>query len=121
CALTMLRANALLINPILGASGIETLNFRIGIDYGAVTVAQIGVARRFGSLVAIGTTANVACKMLSFAGPNEIIIGETVVQQIPTAWRQWCVLKEADTGWIFRRTQQPYRFFTYTGRWTNPR
>ena len=121
CALTMMRANALLINPILQASGVEPLKFRIGIDHGQVTVAQIGAARRFGSLVAIGTTANVACKMLNFADPDEIIIGETVSQRLPSSWHQWCTLKKSDTGWIFRGTQQPYRFFSYTGRWTNPR
>jgi class 3 adenylate cyclase len=121
CALTMMRANALLINPILRASSVEPLRFRIGIDHGQVTVAQIGAARRFGSLVAIGTTANVACKMLNVADPDEIIIGETVTQRLPSSWHQWCILKKSDTGWIFRSTQQPYRFFSYTGRWTNPR
>jgi len=120
-ALTMMRVNALLINPILRASRIEALKFRIGIDYGAVTIAQIGAARRFGSLVAIGTTANVACKMLSVAEADEIIIGETVVRRLPVAWHQWCILKRTETGWIFRRSQLPYCFFTFTGRWTNPR
>ncbi len=121
CALTMMRTNALLINPILTASTVEPLKFRIGIDYGQITVAQIGSARRFGSLVAIGTTANVACKMLAAADPDEIIIGETVTQKLPSSWHQWCVLKKSDTGWVFRSSQQPYRFFAFTGHWTNPR
>lgn len=56
CALTMMYTTATLINPIIRATGLEELHFRIGIDYGPVTVAQVGAARRFGALVAIGTT-----------------------------------------------------------------
>jgi len=118
CALTMFRTNSQLISPIMRASQMQELTFRIGIDYGSVTVAQIGAAKRFGSLVAIGTTANVACKMLSVAGPSEIILGENVVRQLPAEWQQqWCLLKQQDTGWTYRSNGSPYRFFNYIGRW----
>ena len=120
CALTMLHTTAQLINPIVRASQMEELRFRIGIDYGSVTVAQIGAAKRFGSLVAIGTTANVACKMLAVAGPGEIILGENVVKRLPTAWHQWCLVKQQDTGWTYRSSGSLYRFFTYIGRWKQP-
>jgi hypothetical protein len=53
----MMQANERLINPILRASKVEEYKFRVGTDYGYVTVAQIGAAKRFGALVAIGTTA----------------------------------------------------------------
>jgi class 3 adenylate cyclase len=117
----MLYANASLINPILRASRIEELKFRVGIDYGSVTIAQIGAAKRFGSLAAIGTTANVACKILDVAGPDEVVLGENVVRRLPPSWRsQWCILKKSDTGWYYQTTGSPYRFFAYIGRWTQP-
>lgn len=71
-ALTMFYAKDKLINPLLSNSNIQPIVFRMGVDYGPVTVADVGAARRFRSLVAIGTTANVASKMLNRAGPNEL-------------------------------------------------
>ena len=121
CALTMFHATTRHINRILRASKMEEFTFRIGIDYGAVTIARIGAARRFGSLVAVGATANVACKMLSVADPGEILLGENVVRQLPAEWRnRWCVLKEEHTGWNFLHDGGPYRYFKYISRWIIP-
>jgi class 3 adenylate cyclase len=120
-AMTMFHTNGQLISPIMRNSQLEDFRFRIGIDYGSVTIAQIGAARRFGSLVAVGNTANIACKMLRVAGPNEIVIGENVQRQLPIFWQiQWCRLRLPNTGWIYRSTGNPYRFFTYFGRWILP-
>lgn len=66
-ALTMTYTNQYAINPILEASSIAPLAFRVGIDHGNVTIARLGLAKRFNSLAAIGTTANLASKMLSQA------------------------------------------------------
>jgi len=120
-ALTMFYVTAQLINPILRNSKIEDFRFRIGIDYGSVSVAQIGAARRFGSLVAVGTSANVACKMLGVAGPDDLVIGENVFRHLPTQWqREWTTVKADSTGWIYRGSGAPYRYFSYTGRWRPP-
>ena len=75
CALTMMRANDRLIRPILVASTIVPIAFRISIDYGPVTIARLGAAQRFNAYVAIGATANFASKMLAHAKPGEIRVG----------------------------------------------
>jgi class 3 adenylate cyclase len=69
-ALTMMASNAYLIAPILRATPIPEILSRVSIDYGSVTIARLGAARRFNANVAIGATANFACKMLSLAQPN---------------------------------------------------
>ena len=120
CALTMVDTTDNLINAVLRNSGIQEIEFRIGIDYGSVTVARIGAAKRFGSLVAIGTTANVACKMLDIAGAAEILIGSHAFFSLPPSWQRWCAVKTLDTGWVYRTTGLPYAFYRYTGRWTYP-
>jgi adenylate cyclase len=120
-ALTMLYTNTNLINPIIRASNMEDFKFRIGIDYGKVTVSQLGAAKRFGSMVAIGTRANIACKMLKVAQPNEIIIGESVKTNLPVFWQtNWCSVKPVESGWTYRLTNAPYHFYSYTGRWKTP-
>jgi class 3 adenylate cyclase len=120
-ALSMFYANAYAISPLLASSGIAPLQFRIGIDHGPVTIARVGAAKRFNSLVAIGATANVACKMLSSAEPDELVIGDRVVRNLPVEWHRYCVIKPTSSGWVYVPTGKPYPFYRYTGRWIPPK
>src|SRR5262249_15618490 len=108
-ALTMFAANEHLVKPILQASSIEPIQFRISIDYGWVTVAKLGAPRRFNAYVAIGTTANFAAKMLQHAEPGELVIGDAVRNGLPPTWQVlWTKLKPEPSGWIYTATQLPY-------------
>lgn len=119
-ALTMFYVTNNAINPVLLNSNTQGIDFRVGIDYGLVTIAQLGAARRFGGLVAIGATANLANKMLDEAGPGEIIIGEEVHKNLPTHWKQFSQLAKLETGWVYIATGLNYSFYKYTGRWKGP-
>ena len=117
--LTMWRINKRKLSGIYAASNMPEICFRAGLDYGPVTIAQIGAARRFGSRVAIGTTANVACKMLE--GTEEgIYIGENILRHIPSNWAAHAVLHKEQTGYTFEQSGSPYRFFEFTGGWKDP-
>ena len=121
-ALTMFNAADQLINPIIASSELDPIQFRICIDHGPITVAKVGAARGFSGIVAIGTTANVASKMLAIADPNTILLGSMMLEGIPEAWRRsYLRLKTMETGWIYRATNQPYAYWEYIGRWMEPR
>ncbi len=121
CALTMHHANEKLVQPIFEANRVPPIEFRITIDSGDVTVAKLGAPRRFNSRVAIGTTANIASKMLEFAGPSDVLLGEKAKLELPREWQlQWTRLGTLASGWVYRFTQAPYPFFRYTGRWISP-
>jgi class 3 adenylate cyclase len=120
CALTMMAANNQLIKPILEATPVPEIKFRVSIDYGFVTIARLGAARRFNANVAIGATANFASKMLAFADAGGIVIGATVRDGIPSAWHQFTQQMSITTGWIYRKTGSPYLLYKYTGRWKQP-
>jgi class 3 adenylate cyclase len=121
-ALTMLYATQKAINPILENASIQRINFRVGIDHGDVTIAEVGAARRFRSRVAIGATANIASKILEVAGPDEIVIGDQVRKRLPPAWsNQFAELHTQQTGWIYVLSGAPYPFYRYTGRWRDPK
>nr|WP_244391536.1 adenylate/guanylate cyclase domain-containing protein [Burkholderia pseudomallei] len=118
CALTMMAAREYLISPVLEASGFTPFSFRISIDHGPVTIANLGVARGFNSYVAIGTTANFAAKMLGHAGDQEIVIGHSVRQQLPLDWQvNYTEVHPQPTGWIYTATGLPYLLYKYIGRW----
>ncbi len=120
-ALTMFYAADNFINPILVRSGIERVRFRICMDHGPITIAKVGLPRGFNGIVAIGTTANIASKMLVSADPDSILIGEKVAQGLPQSWRdQWVKFKTTDTGWFYRDTGASYSYWEYIGRWKEP-
>ena len=116
-ALTMLYVTQNAINPVLLNSNVAPIEFRVGIDYGPVTIAQLGAARRFGGLVAIGATANIASKMLNEASPGDIFIGEDVHKNLPHHWGQYSQLAKYITGWCYVASGLHYSFYKYTGRW----
>ncbi len=118
CALTMLTANEHLIQPILRATPVPDIQFRVSIDHGMVTVARLGAARRFNANVAIGATANFACKMLKFAQAGDIVLGESARNQLPLGWYQFTELMAVSTGWRYIKTGAPYPLYKYNGRWS---
>lgn len=120
-ALTMFSAAQTIVNPLIAKSGLAPLDFRICLDHGPITIAQVGVARDFNGIVAIGTTANIASKMLAFADPNTILIGTKVYEALPAYWQSnYATFKTAQTGWNYTDDNAPYVFWQYDGRWTIP-
>jgi len=117
-ALTMMATNQYLIRPILLATPVPEVSFRISIDYGAVTIARLGAAQRFNANVAIGASANFASKMLALAQPGEIVLGESVRDALPiTRQILYTELVTNETGWSYIATGRPYPLYRYTGRW----
>lgn len=118
-ALTMFSAAERLINPVIEAAQIERIRFRICMDHGPITVAKVGAARGFNGIVAVGTTANIASKMLAVADPDSILLGSRMLAGLPPSWtREYVRLKTLETGWLYRANDAPYAFWEYTGRWT---
>lgn len=121
CALTMFAANEKLILPILKASDIAPIEFRVSIEHGPVTIARIGAPRRFSSNAAIGNAANFASKMLSHIKPNNVGLGHAAKARLPTAWQtDYCVLADVVTNWTFTSNSAPYPLYIYNGRWVLP-
>lgn len=119
-ALTMHYFNDRLLTPYLNQYRIDGVRFRIGIDYGKVTIGRVGIPGGMNSFVAIGTTANIACKLLNVAEPGEIIIGAHVRNNLPYLWHQYCHLLPKMTGFAYIRDNIPYWAYRYAGRWKTP-
>jgi adenylate cyclase len=119
-AMHMKRTNELLISPRLVELGIDPFVFRVGIDYGTVTVARVGRARGFNGIVAIGITANIAAKILNAAEAGEIVIGEWVAGQLPDEWKGGIAMHTEATGFTQGSTllgQRPYPFYKFDWTW----
>ncbi len=69
-------------------------------------------------MVAIGTPANFASKMLAHAKAGEIVLGEQAKLQLPPSWQaSYSTLALADTGWNYTLAGTAYPLYRYTGRW----
>lgn len=107
------------LNNALIARAIPPFLFRICIDSGSLTIAKMGAVLRFNGIVAIGTTANLACKMLNVAKAGELMIGNNVREGLPLEWKGLSMVSDHDTGCSYSQTGAPYQYWYYYGRWTS--
>lgn len=119
-ALTMFFVNNRYLKPILRAVNILPFDFRISLDYGKVTIGRLGAPHLFNSLVAVGTTANIASKIQKFAKSDEIVMGEAAYFQLSSERKKRSVrLWFVDSGWYYLLNGQKYPVYKYNGRWIN--
>lgn len=119
-ALTAHYFNDNLLAPYLQQRGVQGLQFRIAIDCGRVTIGRVGIPGGLNSFVAIGTTANIACKLLQVANPGDVVIGEHVKAYLPDYRTKFCQLVLQSSGFEYVLTKLPYWAYRYTGRWKPP-
>lgn len=116
-ALTMMKTADDLLAPAFLKYGLRPFNFRICMDHGPVTIADLGASQRFRGIVAIGTTANIACKMLSLAEPGQILIGEMVVPGLSEFRLRNFIRSTSLISKFVYRSGARYPIYEYIGRW----
>lgn len=94
CALWMQTVMARVIVPELSSRGYPGLSCGIGVDYGPVVVARVGIRNR-NRLVFLGPPAVIAAKLEEAAEPGETLMSQTVYRNRPQ------YLSEAN-NWIIR-------------------
>ena len=122
-AMIMHYFNDRMFGPILDAENRPRIKFRVGIDVGPVTLARVGVKSGdgdFSSLVAIGTIANVACKLMKLIPGGGICVGEFAYKALPNNWQSRSTKLSASTGFVYTATQQGYPAWTVDYRLTEP-
>jgi adenylate cyclase len=115
--------NDSILGPFLESKNVARLKFRIGIDVGPVTLARVGVKSSdsdYSSIVAIGTTANVACKLMNLIPDGGICLGQYAYDGLPNNWAPRCTQSDKPTTFIYIATQQPYPAWVMNYRLTEP-
>lgn len=119
-SITMHYVTSNFINPLLQNMRVYPISFRIGIDQGKVTIARIGVPN-LNRITAVGATANIACRLLDLAGPNQTFIGNEVYLNLPIQLKELCrPVFFKSTGYIYVATKRNYPIWEYIGRWRKP-
>ena len=109
------------VNSYLESEGIQSIEYRIGIDGGAILIGKLGV-RSDNDPIAIGWAANIASKLEDIAPVDGILIGNYVYSRLPDWEKQFCVQAEFPAEWIYcvKGTNIPYPFYRYTAMWNIP-
>lgn len=116
-AMTMFDVNSRSLRALIAERGIEPFSFRICIDHGPITIARIGIAKGFNGIVAVGTPANLACKMLAVAKAGEIMIGNNVADALSPLSRSFLRPSAHPTGYHYVESGISYPYWYYTGVW----
>ena len=119
-AVVMHYVNDQIMTPWFKNESIEPLRFRIGIDHGPVTIARVGIRGDKNSRVAVGTTANLACKLMNRIPNGGICIGQNVYRNLPHNWTLSCRQSDQATGFVYVATQTPYPAWELNHRLTQP-
>jgi class 3 adenylate cyclase len=119
-AVVMHYVNDNLISPWLQKQGIAPVRFRVGIDLGPVTIARVGLRGEMNSVVAVGTPANIACKLMNLIPEGGICIGDDVYRNLPNNWTANCKRCETSSGFVYTATQMPYIAWELNHRLTPP-
>ena len=107
-ALVMHHVNDTLMTPWFRNNGVMPVCFRIGIDVGPVTIARVGIRGDESSIVAIGTTANIASKLMDRIPNGGVCIGNEVYRNLPNGWAQTCRPCSEPSGFVYIETKAPY-------------
>ena len=107
-AVTMHCYNDQVISQKLKAAGMPEMRFRVGIETGPVTVANVGVRGDHHSLVAIGNTPNIACKLMSLIENGGIVLGNYARSLLSHEWQRETQQLGTLSGYVIRGTQNPY-------------
>ena len=119
-ALVMHYFNDEILTPYLKARCRTPLSFRIGIDHGPVTIARVGIRGEMSSRVAIGTAANIACKLMNLIPDGGICVGDRTRENLPGGLAYLCKRCEDPSGFIYIETQTPYGAWKLEHRLSRP-
>lgn len=119
-ATVMHYINDVHISPFLERNGCWKIRFRVGIDLGPVTIARVGIRGQANSIVAIGTPANIACKLMKLIPDGGICIGDDVYRALPNNWTSSCTACDQSSGFVYVANNAPYLAWKLDYRLTRP-
>ena len=103
------------LNKVLDENNLPLLNFRIGLDSGEAMVVSIGSKLSKMHKDLIGQAINLATKIQSLAGTNQILAGEITIQNAHYTWRKLFERIELPENWNYLKygTTDKYQVYAF--------
>jgi class 3 adenylate cyclase len=117
CGLNMQTIIKYSLNPYFTSIGLPTISCSIGMDFGTIWLAKVGI-KGSNQLTLVGYIVNVAAQLVDIAGYGQIFLGQNLYNRILEHDQGLCVPK-TNPDWRWQLNNAPYRFFHYNAQWPN--
>lgn len=117
CGLTILTEIYYVLNGYLESINLPKFSCSIGIDYGTIWVARVGV-QGMNQLTLVGNEVSIAKQLEEFAGTHQMFLGGSAYRNLPVTEKSLCQVQPTrnDFTWTWGNGQK-YPFYRYTGHW----
>ncbi len=118
CGLTILTEINYAINAYLDSIKLPRFSCSIGLDYGNIWVARVGV-QGMNQLTLVGNEVSIAKQLEEFAGEHQIFLGDSVYSELSQMEQSYCTMQNNrdDFEWVDIATNKKYRFYHYSAHW----
>lgn len=116
CAMTMMAETKHAMGGYLREIGLPRFTCSIGMDYGDIWVARVGVTGA-NQLTLVGNEVSLAKNLEEIAEDGQILVGDCFCRRLRGKYREYCKLlpERDDFGWTIDDKAYPY--YKYEGRW----
>ena len=116
CGLTILTEISYTINEYLKSIDLPLFSCSIGIDYGNIWVAHVGV-QGMNQLTLVGNEVSIAKQLEEFAGNHQIFLGGSAYAGLPQKKQDFCKRQpdRNDFDWWIHPNRYP--FYHYAAQW----
>lgn len=116
CGLTILTEIYYAINGYLKSINIPTFSCSIGIDFGNIWVARVGV-QGMNQLTLVGNEVSIAKQLEEFSGNHQIFLGGSAFSRLSARRQSFCVLQPDRNDFDWWTDNKKYRFYHYNAHW----
>jgi adenylate cyclase len=119
CALNMQTVISYSMNSYLESVGLPRLTCSIGMDFGSIWIAKVGVKGN-NQFTLIGNYVNIASELVKSANDGKILLGEALYENISSDRRTFChevVFPDWQWKWKKNGYSQMYKAFSYDAYW----
>lgn len=116
CAMTIQAEIKHVMGEYLEKIGLPSFTCSIGMDYGIIWVARVGV-KGMNQLTLVGNEVSIAKNLEELAGNGKILVGECICVRLPPEYKRHCKQQPRRRGFKWTRSGRPYPYYKYVGRW----
>ena len=116
CAMTIQAEIKHVMGKYLERIGLPTFTCSIGMDYGTIWVARVGV-KGMNQLTLVANEVSLAKKLEELAGRGEIFVGERFKSRLSQKRQEYCKRQPSNQNFKWVLEGKRYHYYKYGGLW----
>lgn len=116
CAMTIQAEISHVMSEYLRQIGLPPFTCSIGMDYGTIWVARVGV-KGMNQLTLVGNEVSIAKNLEDLAGDGEIMAGHCLCSRLSRKYQGYCRRQPTHENFTWELDRKPYPYYRYDGHW----